>query len=448
MISRETNLINRIEAFLIRTIYYLKRDLEVRLAIKAIGAEYYSMESIIFLGSQKSGTSRDAIRAAKELGYFNVLFTDKKKHLREREAFSEVQEMIYIEDLLDKDLIVQELNTLQTNGKEVKAVVSFIDPYVSLAAELTGHFGLVTLSADAFYTMEDKWRFREKLKGNEATPFFSACSLKEAQAEMIKYQNLLPLIIKSPRSSGSKDVLLVETAEDFIKAIKYFQQRKLSSHVVIEEYLIGPQYLVEVVVNHSEVSIIAIIDQEVSSFNRFIITGYEYPTQLSNQEQETLTNVVKSILWDLDLQHGTCHLELRLVNGRWKLIEINPRMAGGVMNRLILEATGINLAKETIKLYLGIEPSLLPNYNKHVFAQFVTVNSTGRLLKVTGKLKASKFDCIKEVYIKPHKGSILTPPLSMGNRYAFVLASSEVPNQAKEMAKLAAKEIRFYLEPL
>jgi biotin carboxylase len=413
-----------------------------------VGAECYCMETIVFLESQKSGTSRDAILAAEEMGYFNVLITNKKKHLKAREDFNEVHEMIYIEDLLDKDTIVKELETLKTKGKEVKAVVSFIDPYISLAAELTSHFGLVTLSVEAFYTIEDKWRFREKLKDNEATPFFSACSLEDAQAEIIKYQNLLPLIIKSPRSSGSKDVLLVETAQDFIKAIRYFQRRKLSSHVVIEEYLKGPQYLVEVVVNRSEVSIIAIIDQEVSSLSRFIITGYEYPTQLSFQEQATLTNIVKKIISDLGLKNGTCHLELRLVNGKWKLIEINPRMAGGVMNRLILEATGINLVKETIKLYLGKEPSLLPTFTKHVFAQFVTVNSTGRLLKVTGKEKAKNFDCIKEVFIKPHKGSILTPPLSMGNRYAFVLASSEVPNQAKEMAKLAAKEIRFYLEPL
>ncbi|MFN7249573.1 MAG: ATP-grasp domain-containing protein [Anaerobacillus sp.] len=406
------------------------------------------METIVFLGSQKSGTSRDAIRTAAEMGYFNVLFTNKKKHLREREAFSEVHEMIYIEELLDKDTIVKELNILNTKGKDVKAVVSFIDPFVSLAAELTGFFGLVTLSVEALYTMEDKWRFREKLKGNEATPFFSVCSLEEAQVDMIKYHKLLPLVIKSPKSSGSKDVLHVETEQDLNKAIRYFQRRKLNSHVIIEEYLKGPQYLVEVVVNHSEISVVAIIDQEVSSFNRFIITGYEYPTQLSFQSQAKLIDAVKSIVCDLGLQHGTCHLELRLVNGQWKLIEINPRMAGGAMNQLILEATGINLVKETIKLYLGKEPSLLPTYNKHVFAQFVTVDATGRLLKVTGKTKASKFDCIKEVYIKPHKGSILTPPLSMGNRYAFVLASSEVPNQAKEMAKLAAKEIRFYLEPL
>lgn len=405
-------------------------------------------ETIVFLGSQSSGTSRDAIKAAEEMGYFIVLLTNKETDLKEKKSFFKVQQIIYIEDLLNLETIVNELDSLETKGKKVKAILSFIDPFVSLAAQLTNRFGLVTLTVDALKTMEDKWCSRERLKNNPSTPYYSPCSIEKPVSEMIhKYHKLLPLVVKSPRSSGSKDVLLVETEQDFIRAISYFKRKKLNSHIIIEEYIDGPQYLVEVFVCHFEVSIVAIIDQEVSSFNRFIITGYGIPTHLSTDAQETLTNVVKKIVNDMGLEHGTCHLELRFVNGKWKLIEINPRMAGGAMNRIIYEATGINLAKETLKLYLGKELSLNPIRKKHVFAQFVTVHSAGRLLKIKGIPKAKNYDGIKEVYVKPSIGAILTPPLSMGNRYAYVIASSDNSFQAKKMAKLAAKEIKFYLEP-
>ena len=67
---------------------------------------------------------------------------------------------------------------------------------------------------------------------------------------------------------------------------------------------------------------------------------------------------IKKILTTLEMVHGSCHLEMRWCKGVWKFIEINPRMSGGAMNRLIIEGTGINLVKEIIKMNLGQEPEL------------------------------------------------------------------------------------------
>jgi biotin carboxylase len=140
-------------------------------------------------------------------------------------------------------------------------------------------------------------------------------------------------------------------------------------------------------------------------------------------------------------------LEMRWVKEEWKLIEINPRMSGGAMNQIIIEGIGINLVKEIIKMNLGQEPDITNTKNNHVYAHFITVNAKGRLLKVTGKNRALSYEGVKEVFIKPRKGNILTPPLSMGDRYAYVIASANTPNEAKRIALTAAKEIKFYLEP-
>ena len=55
-------------------------------------------------------------------------------------------------------------------------------------------------------------------------------------------------------------------------------------------------------------------------------------------------------LKDLRVTNAACHLEFRYVYENWKLIEMNPRVSGGAMNRMIEEAFGINLVEETIKL--------------------------------------------------------------------------------------------------
>lgn len=407
------------------------------------------MQTIVFLGTNKSGSSREAIQAATKMGYFTVLLTDSQKRLKQREEYPDVHQMIYVQDLTDKQLITKQLALIKKQGKEIHAVVSFVDPLVSIAAEISMDLSLSSLSVEALYNMEDKTRFRNILKENPYNPFYSIASLEMDSNEIFnRYVKSLPAIVKSPVSNGSKDVLLVTTFQEFNKACLYMKKRFPDTPILIEEYLDGPQYLVEVVVHQGNIHIVAIIEQEISKKNRFIIMGYHLPASLPPQTRMDLQTAIQSIANDLSFTNGTCHLEMRLVKGEWKLIEINPRISGGAVNRLIQEATGICLVEETLKLNLGHVPDLTQKKNHSSFVQFITVRSPGKLVKVTGKRMAKKISGVKKVYVKPRKGSILTPPLSMGHRYAYVLASSKDREKAKEIAKQAAKEIKFYLEPL
>ena len=120
----------------------------------------------------------------------------------------------------------------------------------------------------------------------------------------------------------------------------------------------------------------------------------------------------------------------------------------GAMNKIIEIAFGINLVEETIKIFLGQEPNFEKKYKRFVYAQYLTSHSTGRLIKVTGKNRCSRLPGVEEVFIKPKKGRILHPPLSMGDRYGYVLASSENKDEAMTIGKEAAKEIRFYIDPI
>jgi hypothetical protein len=53
------------------------------------------MQTIIFLGSNKSGSSREALKAAKILWYFTVLLTDREKWIKQqRKEFTDVHQMI------------------------------------------------------------------------------------------------------------------------------------------------------------------------------------------------------------------------------------------------------------------------------------------------------------------------------------------------------------------
>jgi len=407
------------------------------------------MQTIIYIGSNKSGTSREALSISTTMGYYTVLLTNRKEFIKQRKEFQEVHCMVYVEDLMDKEIILTIVRELEKDHKQICAVISFIDPFVSLAARISAELGLYQMSTDALAIMEEKTRFREQLKTLPVSPRFTVFHGEQSILRCVEeYQDYLPLILKSPVSNGSKDVLLVETTLEFKKGLEYLTKKFPAFPILIEEYLIGNQYLIEVIVKDEIISLVAIIEQEVDTGERFIITGYSFPSALENEAFEALHLAVTSIIQTLGLVNGTCHLEMRLIKGEWKLIEINPRMSGGAMNKIIQEGTGINLVKENLKLFLGEELNLEKTKRNYVFAKFLTINTRGRLIKVVGKNKAADYKGVKEVFVKPRKGAILTKPYSLGDRYAYVIASADTPEQAKEIALTASKEIKFYLEPL
>jgi biotin carboxylase len=407
------------------------------------------MKTIVFIGCNNFGTSKEALTIAKEMGYFIVLLTNKKNHMINKCEFPDVDHFVFIKDLLDEVKVIDEMTFLKGTGKQICACISFVDPFVSYAAKLSEHLGLVQLSADSLYMMENKIRFREKLIGLSSSPFYVVFNHDQPVDQFVqRYKAFLPLILKPPASNGSKNVLLVDTTDTFKDGIKFLQKKDPIHPILVEEYLLGPQFLIEIIVHNNEMSVVGVIEQEITTNERFIVTGYQYPALLTNEEYKNLVGAITSIVDQIGLTNGSCHLEMRNVQGKWKLVEINPRMAGGAMNRIIEEGTGINLIKEIVRMALGEQPSLIESRKQHVYARYLTISSQGKLLKVTGKDQAMKHKGVKYVHIKPQEGSILIVPYSMGNRYACIIAASESPEIAKTIAIAAAQEIKFYLELL
>lgn len=402
------------------------------------------METIIFIGTNKSGSSRESLKASKKMGYETILLTNNKKFLSNKWEFPEVDLMMYVTPLLDYEGVRKEITSLMDGQRIIKAIISFIEPYVYFAASLSVELCNSVLSLDAIDIMEDKSLTRRTLSNHPVTPYFEILQ-KESDLERVN-QNVLPLVIKSPYSTGSKDVLLARIEEELEYKVSQLFSKYPSEPLIVEEFLKGPQYLVEVIVVDGKAFIVGVVEQTISELERFIVTGYSFnPTNYELIEK--IKGVVESIVDAIQLIHGSCHMELRLVNGQWKLIEMNPRVSGGAMNRMIEIGTGVNIAEETIKLYAGEPISISNKFEKCVYTQYITVRQRGRLLKVTGRTRAEAIPGVQEVYIKPKKGMTLKPPESMGDRYGYVIAAEYSIEKAKEIALTAAKEIAFYLEP-
>ncbi|MFJ7933867.1 ATP-grasp domain-containing protein [Sporosarcina sp. NPDC096371] len=405
------------------------------------------MESILFIETTKSGSSREAIKAAARLGYFTVLLTERKSFVKQRNEFVDVSRMIQLDELTE-ELIRTEISQLLMQGNIIKAIISLVDPFVSMAAQFANEYCGTVLSVEALRIMEDKTATRIALKENTTTPQFEIVEPSDDLEHVIHKEYNFPIIVKSAISKASKDVYSVENKFELEQTIRKMTKLYPSQKIVLDEYLDGPQYLVEVLVHNGSSHIVAMIKQEITKNIKFIVTGYAVELDLDSELYKKLVHAVESIIKDLRITNAACHLECRYVNGNWKLIEMNPRISGGAMNRMIEEAFGISLVEETIKLYLGFKPNLTKKIEKPIYTHYIIIESYGTLLQVIGESKAAAHPGVKEVYIKPRKGAIMMPPLSMGHRYGYVIASGDTSEEAKANAVNAASSIKFYLEPL
>lgn len=405
------------------------------------------MEAIVFIETTKSGSSREAIIAAAKLGYATILLTENRRFLKQRKEFSEVTKMILVTEITEES-IRPEIYVLQNRGIIIKGLLSFVDPHVSLAAKLMNEYCHSDISVDALKIMEDKATTRNVLNANATTPYFDIYHPQADLQLFIKDIQRFPLIIKSAVSKASKDVYLVEDKDSMETVMNKLLVQYPSQKIVIEEYLNGPQFLVEVLVHNEKINIVAIIEQEVTKTSKFIITGYDLQLNIPNDIFEKLYDSIESIILEFQVKNAACHFEFRYVNKEWKLIEVNPRISGGAMNQIINEAFGINLVKETIRLFLGHTPNLKKKFEHHIYTHYITINSYGYLLKVTGRNRALTQPGVRQIYVKPRIGTFMTPPTSMGNRYGYVIASGKTSTEAKTNAIRAASNIKFYLEPI
>lgn len=143
-----------------------------------------TMKTVVFLDSQKSGSSREAIKAAEQLGYYTVLLTNRIKFIKERKSNPDIH-LIRLVDLANIDDIRKELKLLRFKSLDICGIISFVDPYCHLASQLATEFGVNHFSTEAIKNMEDKILSRKVLANTSYSPHF-LCIDNPLQFRMMK----------------------------------------------------------------------------------------------------------------------------------------------------------------------------------------------------------------------------------------------------------------------
>lgn len=152
---------------------------------------------------------------------------------------------------------------------------------------------------------------------------------KEAVINQIEKMNY-PLIVKDPVSLSSYGMDVLHTKGE---VINYLNSKKNNSSRLIEEFIDGENYGVEVYSYKKDDDFkCCIFPPLVFSTNKYGITSPKQsvkagPVNLSSDLLNDLNNLIENLVQTLQLE-GPAQIDLILKDNKWYLIEINPRLSG------------------------------------------------------------------------------------------------------------------------
>jgi hypothetical protein len=194
--------------------------------------------------------------------------------------------------------------------------------------------------------------------------------------------------------------------------------------------------------------IIGITRKHLSAAPHFVELGHDFPADLSPEEEAIVSATVQKALDAVGFDFGPAHTELRLAERGPTIIEINPRLAGGMIPELIRLATGVDLVADLLDRLVGAASpaSLRPTRSEHASIRFVVATKSGRLRDVLGCDRARRIDGVRMVSVERALGSEVRPPTCATDRLGFVIASGPDAARTRSAADEALGAIRLLIE--
>ena len=253
-------------------------------------------------------------------------------------------------------------------------------------------------------------------------------------------------ILKPSRNSGSRGIAKVVkgiSKEEFVTLYLRALNESRDHQVLIEQFIEGPEFSVEVIVWNGEPHVLAVTDKKTTEAPFFVELGHNQPSLYSEDIQQKLKDGAIAGCKALGLTNCAAHCELKVQNREAYLMEIGARMGGDfISTELTHLSSGIDMVAATIDVVLGEEPNLNPVEDKHGVAIRYFTPKPGKVVSIenTEALNLSGvYDA--EIYVNP--GDVIRDVKSSLDRSGHVIVTAETPQMAIKIAEELIKEVKI-----
>ncbi len=377
------------------------------------------------------------IKKAQEMGYFVIAADDDPK----APGMALADKAIVPGGLMNEEKMVAIAKEEQVDG--------VIHPCSEVAMNVMGRIndelGLCGISKEIAIRATNKHLMREAFEKYGA-PSPKSILTKDEEDAWATFSNEFDTnaILKPSRNSGSRGIAKVEkgiSKEEFERLYRRALDESRDHQVLIEQFIEGPEFSVEVIVWQGEPHVLAVTDKKTTEAPYFVELGHNQPSVYPEEIQQKLKDGAIAGCKALGLTYCAAHCELKIQNGEAYLMEIGARMGGDfISTELTHLSSGIDMVAATIDVVLSVEPNLKPIEEKHGVAIRYFTPKPGKIVSIEGT------EVLKEPYVYDAEiyhgiGDFVPEVKSSLDRTGHVIVTAETAQEAINKAERIIKEV-------
>lgn len=383
---------------------------------------------LLFVESNTTGTGMLALETTRRLGLEPVFLTGDPGRYR---GLSGTRAEVVGCDTNDTG----ELLRAAARVPELAGVTTTSEFYLHAVAEVAQSLGLPGNPPEVVRLCRNKADVRRALaiRGVHQPRFAEVRSPGEVPAAVAHTGS--PYVLKPVDDSGSVNVRICAGVPEGIAHAATILDVRINTRgqpvagaALVEEYVTGAEFSVEMFSAGGLAQCAGITRKAVSPSPYCVETGHIYPADVDAATGEALVDAARAVLDATGVRFGPTHTELRLGPAGPVVIELNCRLAGGMIPELVRLSTGVDLIEQQLRCAVG-EPLHLPEPRTDRWAgiRFITADRPGVFGGVTGIDQARQHPGVVQAAVTMRPGTEVDRPRNAYDRIGYVIAAGDSP---------------------
>lgn len=318
---------------------------------------------------------------------------------------------------------------------------------MNVMGRINDELGLAGITREQAIRATNKHLMREAFeKGNAPSPKSILTESAEDAWKHLQNDFTTDGILKPSRNSGSRGIAKVTRdmpKEDFEKAYYIALEESRDKSVLIEQFIEGPEFSIEIIVWNGKVNVQTVTDKKTTEAPHFVELGHNQPSCRTAKEVETLKAAAVAGVKALGVNNCACHAEAKLMDGKAYLMEIGARLGGDfISTELTHLSTGIDMVAAAVDVALGIEPDLSVKEEPKGACIRYFCPKPGKLVSISN-LEALDDPRVYKKKIYVQVGDMIPEVTSSLCRSGHVIVTEETPQKAIELAEKLISEVKL-----
>jgi biotin carboxylase len=390
-----------------------------------------------------------ALKIAKELG-FSTVAVDADPNAPAVSLADRFEKV----DLKDKERIEALGRSLlaDTDGGGLAGILTAGTDFSASVAWAAEKLGLPGIPYEAALNASDKERMRRCFKAaGIPSPEFTILSKVPPASEKDFLPFALPAVVKPVDNMGGRGCRRIDTREELGEAVADALRFSRSGRAIVEAFMEGPEFSVDAIVYHGEITICGLADRHIFFPPYFIEMGHTMPTNVSHEQQKALLAAFTAAARSLGIAGENCcgaaKGDIKLTPNGPMIGEVAARLSGGYMSGWTYPyASGVEPTRAAILIAAGRKPGELLPLRSWTCAERAFISIPGKVRSILGLDKAKAVPGVKDLFLRAEAGKAVTFPENNVSKCGNIIASAPVCAEAATAAESAARSILIRLQ--